>query len=98
MGSVAGTTRAWLYVRDDQSVRIELRNGSLAIYGPGDRFRRADFDDTVTAMLELSRLEQDLVSDRWSLEQMTTERRSGRDRRAGTRGGDRRRGNLKLVR
>ena len=94
---MADTTRTWLFVRGDRSIRFELRNGTLTTSGPGDHFHRTEFDDNVTAMLGLSQIEQALVRDGWSLEQMTTERRSGRDRRAATRGGDRRRG-LTLVR
>ena len=91
------TTRVWLYVRGDHSVRIEMLEGSLSIYGPGRQFRRHDCEDDVAALLEHSSIEQELVRDGWSLERMTTERRSGAERRGGTRGRDRRRG-LKLVR
>lgn len=76
-------------------MRIEIHEGSLAVFGPGDQFRRRDYEDDVVALLEHSSLEQELVRDGWSLERMTTERRSGAERRAGTRGRDRRR--LRLV-
>jgi hypothetical protein len=89
------TTRAWLYVREALSMRVELQDGTITVYGPGEQCRRLQFTDNVDAMLELSRLEQDLVHDGWSLEQMTTERRSGQDRRTASRGSDRRR--LKLI-
>jgi hypothetical protein len=85
-----------LYVRGEHSVRIVIEEGSLAVYGPGDLFRQHDYDDIVTATLAHATLEQELVQDGWSLEQLTTERRSGPERRAETRG-DRRRG-LRLVR
>jgi hypothetical protein len=92
---VASTTRAWLYVRGERSVRVVVEGGTLAVYGPGAAFRRHEFTDAAAAMLEHSTLEQELVGDGWSLEQMTTERRSGRERR-GTVAVDRRRG-LRLV-
>jgi hypothetical protein len=92
---VATTTTAWLYVRGDQSVRIVMDGGSLAVHGPGDLFRRHAYDDRAAAMFEHDNLEQQLVRDGWSLERMTTERRSGTDRRKVPRT-DRRRG-LRLV-
>ena len=92
---MADTTRAWLYVRGDQSLRIVTMGGSCTVYGPGDLFRQHAYDDVAAAMLEQSRLEQELVRDGWSLERMTTERRSGADRRRSARS-DRRRG-LRLV-
>jgi hypothetical protein len=93
---VASSTTAWLYVRGDQTVRIVMDRGSLAVYGPGDLFRHHSHDDDAVAMLEQSVLEQQLVRDGWSLERMTTERRSGADRRKQVRAHDRRRG-LRLV-
>ena len=62
-------------------MRIVVDRGSIAVFGPGEDFRRHEFADTMTAMLEHAAIEQQLVSDGWSLEQMTTERRSGDDRR-----------------
>lgn len=90
------STRTWLYVRGGQSVRIVMDRGSLAVYGPGDLFRHHSHDDDAVAMLEQAVLEQHLVRDGWSLERMTTERRSGTDRRMQVRAHDRRRG-LRLV-
>jgi hypothetical protein len=74
-----------------------MDDGSLCTYGPGALFRRHECGDVAAATLEHSRMEQELVHDGWSLEQMTTERRSGLERRHATRGSDRRR-SLKLVR
>ena len=37
---MADTTRAWLYVRGDQSLRIVTMGGSCTVYGPGDLFRQ----------------------------------------------------------
>jgi hypothetical protein len=72
-----------------------MDGGSLAVYGPGDLFRHQRYDDDVSATLEHSILEQQLVGDGWSLERMTTERRTGNDRRKTVRA-DRRRG-LRLI-
>lgn len=96
MPAVGSTTRAWLYVRDGQSIRIEIREGSISVAGPGQLRRQQECGDNCAAMLEHSSLERELVRNGWSLEQMTTERRSGGERRTGTRGNDRRRG-LRLV-
>ena len=92
---VANSTRAWLYVRGDQSVRIVMDGGSLAVYGPGELFRHQRYNDDAAATLEHSALEQQLVGDGWSLERMTTERRTNSDRRKSVRA-DRRRG-LRLI-
>ena len=89
---MAITTRAWLYIRSGMdSVRIEMEEGSITISGPGERYRRRELADITAAMLEHSALERELVRQGWSLERMTTERRSGEDRRAGLRGPERRR-------
>ena len=72
-----------------------MDGGSLAVYGPGEVFRHLHYDDDAAATLEHSTLEQQLVRDGWSLERMTTERRTGGDRRKAVRA-DRRRG-LRLV-
>jgi hypothetical protein len=72
-----------------------MDRGSLGVYGPGDLVRHHCCYDDAAAVLEHSTLEQQLVRDGWSLEQLTTERRSGADRRTTARG-DRRRG-LRLV-
>ncbi len=72
-----------------------MDGGSLAVYGPGDLFRRHLYGDVAAATLEHSSIEQQLVRDGWSLERMTTERRSGADRRKSVRP-DRRRA-LRLI-
>jgi hypothetical protein len=82
-------------VRGDSSIRVVMKKGSISVYGPGSSFRRHEYEDTAAATLEHSTLEQELVREGWSLEQMTTERRSGRERR-GTVSAERRRG-LRLV-
>jgi hypothetical protein len=72
-----------------------MDGGSLAVYGPGELFRDHHYDDDAAATLEHSTLEQELVRDGWSLERMTTERRTGGDRRKAVRADRRRR--LRLV-
>lgn len=72
-----------------------MDGGSLAVYGPGDLFRHERYGDDAAATLAHSTLEQQLVGDGWSLERMTTERRTGSDRRRTVRA-DRRRG-LRLI-
>jgi len=72
-----------------------MSGGSLTIQGPGAECRQQIYDDVAAAMFEQSSLEHQLVRDGWSLERMTTERRSGADRRASVRT-ERRRG-LRLV-
>jgi hypothetical protein len=72
-----------------------MDGGSLAVYGPGELFRRQHYGDDAAATLEHSTLEQQLVGEGWSLERMTTERRTGSERRTTVRA-DRRRG-LRLI-
>ena len=72
-----------------------MDGGSLSVYGPGELFCHQHYDDDAAATLEHSTLEQQLVREGWSLERMTTERRSGNDRRRTVRA-DRRRG-LRLI-
>lgn len=72
-----------------------MDGGSLGVYGPGELFRREQYGDDAAATLRHLTLEQQLVGDGWSLERMTTERRTGSDRRKSVRT-DRRRG-LRLI-
>jgi hypothetical protein len=72
-----------------------MDGGSLAVYGPGELFRHQHYGDGAAATLEHSALEQQLVGEGWSLERMTTERRTGGTRRKTARS-DRRR-DLRLI-
>ena len=72
-----------------------MDGGSLAVYGPGELFRHQHYDDDAAATLEHTTLEQQLVGEGWSLERMTTERRTAGDRRRTVRT-DRRR-TLRLI-
>lgn len=88
----ATTTRAWLFVRGPESVRIVIDGASVAVYGPGPRFSQSHFREEMDATLHQADVEQSLVLDGWTLEQLTTERRvpqaqlpKGADRRGGIR-------------
>ena len=87
------TIRAWLYVRGAESIRIVLDGTSLAVYGPGSRFNHTNFGEFMDATLHQASIEQSLVLDGWTLEQLTTERRVNP---AAPRAVERR-GNLRLV-
>lgn len=70
------TTRAWLFVRGPESVRIVIDGGEVTVYGPSGRFSHLRFGEELEATLHQAAVEQTLVLDGWTLEQMTTERRS----------------------
>lgn len=72
-------TKAWLFVRGAESVRIVMDGTSVGVYGPGDRFSQLRFGESVDATLHQAAVEQTLVHDGWSLEHFTTERRSHTD-------------------
>ena len=72
-------TKAWLFVRGDESVRIVMDGSSVGVYGPGDRFSHLRFGETLDATLHQAAVEQTLVRDGWSLEHFTSERRSNAD-------------------
>jgi hypothetical protein len=72
-----------------------MDGGSLAVYGPGELVRHQHYDDDAAATVDHSILEQQLVRDGWSLERLTTERRTAGNRRKTARA-DRRRG-LRLI-
>jgi hypothetical protein len=59
-------------------VRILIDGTSVGVYGPGDRVSHSTFSEEMDATLHQADLEQALVLDGWTLEQLTTERRSAR--------------------
>ena len=69
-------TRAWLFVRGAESVRIVIDGTSVGIYGPGSRFSHSRFGEAIDATLHQASVEQSLVLDGWTLEQFTTDRRT----------------------
>ena len=69
-------TRAWLFVRGSESVRIVIDGTSVGVYGPGGRFSHSRFGEAMDATLHQAAVEQVLVQDGWSLEHFTTERRT----------------------
>jgi hypothetical protein len=91
---VSPTTRAWLFIRGPESVRMVVDGTSLAVYGPGPRVSHSHFGEEIDATLHQAAVEQSLVLDGWTLERMTTERRAAEARRS--RETDRR-GGLRLV-
>lgn len=74
-------TKAWLYVKGRESVRIVVSGHSVDVYGPGADFSRSQFPEPMDAALHHAALEDSLVRSGWALEQLTTEHRSGNDRR-----------------
>lgn len=82
---VTAVSRAWLYVRSSESVRIVIDGGDVAVYGPGRHFSHSHFPDEMDATLQHATVEDALIRNGWILEELTTERRLGGDRRAAPR-------------
>ena len=76
MTSQSDNTRAWLFVRGAESVRIVIEGTSVGVYGPGTRFSHSRFGEAMDAALQQAAVEQTLVLDGWTLEHFTTERRT----------------------
>jgi hypothetical protein len=57
-------------------VRIVIEGASVEVYGPGTVVSRRTFGADMDATLHQADVEQGLVMDGWTLEQLTTERRS----------------------
>ena len=74
--SPSASTRAWLFVRGSESVRIVIDGTSVGVYGPGARFSHSRFGEAMDATLHQAAVEQGLVLDGWTLEHFTSERRS----------------------
>ena len=75
----SAATRAWLFVRGSESVRIVIDGTSVGVYGPGSRFSHSRFGEPMDATLHQAAVEQALVLDGWTLERFTTERRTHAD-------------------
>ena len=77
MNGLADTTdtKAWLFVRGSESVRIVVDGTSMGVYGPGGRFSHSRFGEAMDATLHQAAVEQSLVLDGFTLERFTTERR-----------------------
>ena len=69
-------TRAWLFVRGTESVRIVIDGTSVGVYGPGSRFSHSRFGEAMDATLHQAAVEQALVLDGWTIEHFTTDRRT----------------------
>jgi hypothetical protein len=66
-----------LFVRGPESVRIVSDGEIVAVYGPGARFSQSRFREELDAAVHQAAVEHELVLDGWTLEGLTTERRSG---------------------
>ena len=82
---MSAITRAWLFVRGPESVRMVIDGATLVVYGPGSRVSHSRFSEEIDATLHQAAVEQSLVHDGWTLERLTTERRA--PARPGTRSG-----------
>jgi hypothetical protein len=71
----SASTKAWLFVRGSESVRIVIDGTSVGVYGPGNRFSHSRFGEAMDATLHQAAVEQELVHDGWTLEHFTTDRR-----------------------
>ena len=91
---MTATTKAWHYIRGQDSVRIEIDGSEVTVYGPVDRLSHSRFGAPLDATLHQAALEQALILDGWTLEQMTTARRAARAADAPTQG---RRRALRMV-
>jgi hypothetical protein len=94
---VGDVSRAWLYTRAHESVRIVVAGGAVTVYGPGAEFNHSEFPEEMDATLHHAAVEDALVRDGFSLEQLTTERRLAIDSRPEVRRLNRRRRTLRLV-
>ena len=92
--SSSSDTRAWLFVRGSESVRIVIDGTSVGVYGPGGHFSHERFGEAMDATLHQAAVEQSLVLDGWTLEQFTTDRRTNA---ADVVDEERRRASLRLV-
>jgi hypothetical protein len=90
-------TKAWLFVRGSESVRIVIDGTSMGVYGPGSRFSHSRFGEAMDATLHQATVEQSLVLDGWTLEHFTAERRSNGAAAAATVNIERRHPPLRLV-
>jgi hypothetical protein len=83
---------AWLFTMGTESIYAEVREGQdgfeLAVNGPGTAHASYTFPDSEAMDAFRSKHEQELLAKGFRL-QAVTERRSGEERRTGTRGGTR---------
>ena len=68
----------------------------MEVYGPGTLVHRRTFGEAIDATLHQADIEQALVLNGWTLEQLTTERQST-DRESPTTARPERRSSLRLV-
>src|SRR5690348_8732806 len=70
------STKAWLFVRGSESVRIVIDGTSMGVYGPGSKYSQSRFGEAMDATLHQAAVEHSLVLEGWTLEHFTAERRS----------------------
>jgi hypothetical protein len=92
MSTVTPATEiAWLFIRADESVRIEMTRSAsgyrLDVWGPGRARAGHEFDDAPAAISAAEMHQRSLVDQGFSL-QARAERRASGDRRRNTRGAD----------
>jgi hypothetical protein len=88
MSIAAATEIAWLFVRSDESVRIEMTRNStgyrLDVWGPGRSRAAHEFDDAPAAISAAEMHQKSLIDQGFAL-QARAERRAGGERRRGSR-------------
>jgi hypothetical protein len=84
---------AWLFTRDDESVRLQIHEQGeafrLVVNGPGTAQTSHDFDTMTSLMIFVTNYQEQLRANNYKL-QASAERRDG-DRRQRSGGSDRRR-------
>ena len=78
--TISGVPRvAWLFTREQKSLRLEVRTGddqvSLLIFGPGSNRASHVFPDLLTLLDYQAAYEQQLAAAGWMLDQFIAERR-----------------------
>jgi hypothetical protein len=84
---------AWLFTRDDESVRLQIHEQGeafrLFVHGPGTAHTSHDFDTMTSLMIFVTNFQEQLRADNFRL-QASAERRGG-ERRPRSGGSERRR-------
>ena len=85
------TPASWLFVKGEQSIWIERPFGcSMVVAGPGTSREQHDFPDEDALQNYQMAIADRLASAGWLLWGVNQQRRNGAERRARTRGSDRR--------
>jgi hypothetical protein len=85
---------AWLFTRDDESVRLQIHEHGdafrLFVHGPGTAQTSHDFETMTSLMIFVTNYQEQLRANNYRL-QASAERRGGGERRARSAGAERRR-------